>query len=179
MIRVALPLVLLVGSYLFGYNQGQKNPKLPKLTQEAKAPSQIEGYRIMDFNNNNYRSHQFNSDELKAFIKATKIKNVVRLNAQGVLSVQEEEQICQENGVAFYYIPVVDLRTMVKAYKNIEPILDSGHTLVHCEDGMLFTNTITARYSADLAMNMEKIKSFYGLDKIKQENRDFYNFVTQ
>ena len=83
---------------------------------------------------NNFRSGELPLEVLKNTIKANKIKNIIRFNADGGdskgLSVAEEKKICESLGCNFFLLDAENDQSKVNS------ILDKGYTLIHCRNGM-------------------------------------------
>lgn len=83
--------------------------------------------------NNNYRSAELNSSNLKKVIENYNIKNIIRLNGDGVdsagLDGDSEKKICEQNSCKFYKL------SATRNQDEINRLLNEGNTLVHCHYG--------------------------------------------
>jgi hypothetical protein len=96
---------------------------------------------IPDGKESNYRSAQFTEPIMKNIYKKYGIKNVIRLNGDGLdskhhksdpgVSISREESICRELGCNFYRFS----STNPDHQEKIKDMLLTGNTLVHCAHG--------------------------------------------
>ena len=87
----------------------------------------------------NYRSAQMPLKDLKTFIEKYGIKNIIRLNGDGgdsrhtkadpMTSIEEEKSLAKSMGVNFQKL------SSTRDQDNVNRILSSGNTLIHCAHG--------------------------------------------
>jgi hypothetical protein len=109
---------------------------------------------------NNFRSAQIEGSVLPAVIKKFGIKNIIRLNGDGVdakhrsshepLSVSDEKKICESLGCKFHKISshegYKEGEGYVGSLRKIIPILSEGNTLIHCAHGADRTGGLVGGY---------------------------------
>jgi len=100
----------------------------------------------------NYRTNQPSLEQLEYIIKHYDIKNVIRMNGEEGTGVtpQSEEREVEKLGANYYFINAHDGFEKGEGYltsmDEALPILEEGHTLIHCTGGRDRTGYIVAEY---------------------------------
>jgi protein tyrosine/serine phosphatase len=154
--------ILIFAYGIVTYSRSQKNvprlildPKIedPKLNKDFKL-------NLIPDGKNNYRSAQILEKDLEYVIKKYGIKNIIRMNADGVDSrhkssypetkMATEKQICEKNGCKYHFINSHQGYQYNKGYvgslNKIIPILNQGNTLIHCAHGADRTGGMVGGY---------------------------------
>jgi hypothetical protein len=152
--------VLIFAFGVISYSRNQR-PKIildPKI-EDTKLNKDFKFHLIPD-GKNNYRSAQFLEKDLEYVIKKYGIKNIIRMNGDGVDSKHKssypetkmaiEKQICESNGCKYYFINSHQGYQYNKGYvgslNKIIPILNEGNTLIHCAHGADRTGGMVGGY---------------------------------
>ena len=117
--------------------------------QQVKLPRKFEE---IPGGQDNYRTNQPSLEQLAYIIKNYDIKNVIRMNAEEGTGVtpQAEEREVEKLGANYYFINAHDGFEKGEGYltsmDEALPILEEGHTLIHCTGGRDRTGYIVAEY---------------------------------
>lgn len=146
---------IILAVFLFAIKSGKT--QLPDIDEELRKKFNFD---IIPGNQNNYRSAQLTPDELKKVIKKYRIKNIVRMNGDGLdgkhnrgsasVDRSQEEKICKDLGVQYYFFNSHNGYQAGKGYtksiKNTSDILSKGNTLIHCAHGADRTGGMVGAY---------------------------------
>ncbi len=161
-------LSIIVGSsvfiFLYGimlYSRGQKTSRI-SLNPEIEDPklSKDFNFHLIPDGKNNFRSAQILEKDLEYVINKYGIKNIIRMNADGVdskhrsaypeTSMATEQRICEKLGCKYYFINshegYVKNKGYVGSLNKAIPILKQGNTLIHCAHGADRTGGIVGGY---------------------------------
>ena len=138
----------------------------PEVT-DAKISREFNFHIIPDGKETNYRSAQMPLEVMRYIYPKYNIKKIIRLNGNDndgrhtkkykSVSIQEEENLAKELGIKFYKL------SATRDQKEIENIILSGNTLIHCAHGADRTggNVGGYLYSTKLNPNLDTTEEIW------------------
>lgn len=158
----AVPVIFLGILFFLTGKTAKKTIQVIKNDPETDDPALSSKYNLHKIpdNLNNYRSSQMSLKDLEYFIKTYNVKNVVRLNGNGVdgkignkgaiINRNDERALCKKLGCNFYYVnpyqKYVAGKGYTKSIKETSDVLKQGNTLIHCRWGADRTGGMVGAY---------------------------------